>query len=84
MCMQIPGQEEETQALLQLKPHRIGHGTFLKTTRDDTSELVEHVRNLNIPLGEILFHFLRGGVLGLQFTHIDSLKVLEEKKQKAL
>uniref|UniRef100_A0A8C4NIF9 Adenosine deaminase-like n=1 Tax=Eptatretus burgeri TaxID=7764 RepID=A0A8C4NIF9_EPTBU len=46
----IPGQEEETQALLQLQPHRIGHGTFLKTTRDDTSELVEHVRNLNIPL----------------------------------
>uniref|UniRef100_UPI0035902B63 adenosine deaminase-like protein isoform X2 n=1 Tax=Myxine glutinosa TaxID=7769 RepID=UPI0035902B63 len=46
----IPGQDEETQALLELRPHRIGHGTFLKASRNGTSELVEHVRKLKIPL----------------------------------
>uniref|UniRef100_UPI00358FE9BF adenosine deaminase-like protein isoform X1 n=1 Tax=Myxine glutinosa TaxID=7769 RepID=UPI00358FE9BF len=47
---EIPGQDEETQALLELRPHRIGHGTFLKASRNGTSELVEHVRKLKIPL----------------------------------
>ncbi|XP_013848550.1 adenosine deaminase-like protein isoform X2 [Sus scrofa] len=46
----IPNQEKETQVLLDLLPDRIGHGTFLSCSDGGSPDLVDFVRQHQIPL----------------------------------
>uniref|UniRef100_A0A8C9MB14 N6-Methyl-AMP deaminase n=1 Tax=Panthera tigris altaica TaxID=74533 RepID=A0A8C9MB14_PANTA len=46
----IPNQKKETQLLLDLLPDRIGHGTFLNSSEGGSLELVDFVRQHQIPL----------------------------------
>ncbi|XP_047622509.1 adenosine deaminase-like protein isoform X2 [Phacochoerus africanus] len=46
----IPNQEKETQVLLDLLPDRIGHGTFLSCSEGGSPDLVDFVRQHQIPL----------------------------------
>lgn len=48
---EIPNQKKETQVLLDLLPDRIGHGTFLSSSEEGSLELVDFVRQHQIPLG---------------------------------
>ncbi|XP_008572236.1 PREDICTED: adenosine deaminase-like protein isoform X1 [Galeopterus variegatus] len=47
---EIPQQKKETQMLLSLLPDRIGHGTFLHTSEGGSPDLVDFVRQHQIPL----------------------------------
>ncbi|XP_004273982.1 adenosine deaminase-like protein isoform X1 [Orcinus orca] len=47
---EIPNQKEETQVLLDLLPDRIGHGTFLNSLEGGSLDLVDFVRQHQIPL----------------------------------
>ncbi|KAM8907144.1 N6-Methyl-AMP deaminase isoform 1-T3 [Lycaon pictus] len=47
---EIPNQKKETQVLLDLLPDRIGHGTFLSSSEEGSLELVDFVRQHQIPL----------------------------------
>lgn len=47
---EIPNQTKETQALLNLLPDRIGHGTFLNSSDEESLQLVDFVRHHQIPL----------------------------------
>lgn len=49
---EIPNQEKETQVLLDLLPDRIGHGTFLSCSDGGSPDLVDFVRQHQIPLGK--------------------------------
>ena len=42
---------EETNKMLDLPPHRIGHGTCIHPEFGGTQQLLEKTRKLNIPLG---------------------------------
>uniref|UniRef100_A0A6J0SVE0 N6-Methyl-AMP deaminase isoform X2 n=1 Tax=Pogona vitticeps TaxID=103695 RepID=A0A6J0SVE0_9SAUR len=53
---EIPNREEETKLLLDLPPDRIGHGTFLHSSR----ELVELVKQNRTPLELCLTSNLKG------------------------
>uniref|UniRef100_A0A8C6DK12 N6-Methyl-AMP deaminase n=1 Tax=Moschus moschiferus TaxID=68415 RepID=A0A8C6DK12_MOSMO len=46
----IPNQKTETQVLLNLFPDRIGHGTFLSSSEEGSPDLVDFVRQHQIPL----------------------------------
>ncbi|XP_044923657.1 adenosine deaminase-like protein isoform X2 [Mustela putorius furo] len=46
----IPNQKQETQVLLDLLPDRIGHGTFLNSSEGGSLDLVDFVRQYQIPL----------------------------------
>ncbi|XP_047592443.1 adenosine deaminase-like protein isoform X2 [Lutra lutra] len=46
----IPNQKQETQVLLDLLPDRIGHGTFLNSSEGGSPDLVDFVRQYQIPL----------------------------------
>uniref|UniRef100_A0AC11B913 N6-Methyl-AMP deaminase n=1 Tax=Ovis aries TaxID=9940 RepID=A0AC11B913_SHEEP len=46
----IPNRKTETQVLLNLFPDRIGHGTFLSSSEEGSSDLVDFVRQHQIPL----------------------------------
>uniref|UniRef100_A0A8C6BL90 N6-Methyl-AMP deaminase n=1 Tax=Monodon monoceros TaxID=40151 RepID=A0A8C6BL90_MONMO len=46
----IPNQKKETQVLLDLLPDRIGHGTFLNSLEGGSLDLVDFVRQHQIPL----------------------------------
>ncbi|XP_027427575.1 adenosine deaminase-like protein isoform X5 [Zalophus californianus] len=46
----IPNQKKETQVLLDLLPDRIGHGTFLNSSEGGSLDLVDFVRQHQIPL----------------------------------
>ncbi|XP_006178942.1 adenosine deaminase-like protein isoform X1 [Camelus ferus] len=47
---EIPNQKKETQVLLDLLPDRIGHGTFLSSSEGGSLDLVDFVRQHQIPL----------------------------------
>ncbi|XP_070334086.1 N6-Methyl-AMP deaminase isoform X2 [Odocoileus virginianus] len=47
---EIPNQKTETQVLLNLFPDRIGHGTFLNSSEEGSPDLVDFVRQHQIPL----------------------------------
>nr|XP_019838797.1 PREDICTED: adenosine deaminase-like protein [Bos indicus] len=47
---EIPNQKTETQVLLNLFPDRIGHGTFLSSSEEGSPDLVDFVRQHQIPL----------------------------------
>ncbi|TEA28793.1 hypothetical protein DBR06_SOUSAS24510052 [Sousa chinensis] len=47
---EIPNQKKETQVLLDLLPDRIGHGTFLNSLEGGSLDLVDFVRQHQIPL----------------------------------
>ncbi|XP_007173642.1 adenosine deaminase-like protein isoform X1 [Balaenoptera acutorostrata] len=47
---EIPNQKKETQVLLGLLPDRIGHGTFLNSLEGGSLDLVDFVRQHQIPL----------------------------------
>uniref|UniRef100_M3YFK2 N6-Methyl-AMP deaminase n=1 Tax=Mustela putorius furo TaxID=9669 RepID=M3YFK2_MUSPF len=47
---EIPNQKQETQVLLDLLPDRIGHGTFLNSSEGGSLDLVDFVRQYQIPL----------------------------------
>ncbi|XP_071464281.1 N6-Methyl-AMP deaminase isoform X2 [Marmota flaviventris] len=47
---EIPNQNKETQMLLDLLPDRIGHGTFLNSSEEGSLNLVDFVRQHQIPL----------------------------------
>eukprot|EP00069_Balaena_mysticetus_P017737 bmy_10935T0 len=47
---EIPNQKKETQVLLDLLPDRIGHGTFLNSLEGGSLDLVNFVRQHQIPL----------------------------------
>lgn len=47
---EIPNQKQETQVLLDLLPDRIGHGTFLSSSEEGSLDLVNFVRQHQIPL----------------------------------
>ncbi|XP_025739654.1 N6-Methyl-AMP deaminase isoform X3 [Callorhinus ursinus] len=47
---EIPNQKKETQVLLDLLPDRIGHGTFLNSSEGGSLDLVDFVRQHQIPL----------------------------------
>lgn len=47
---EIPNKEKETQMLLNLLPERIGHGTFLNTSKTGSMDQVNFMRQHQIPL----------------------------------
>lgn len=47
---EVPNQTKETQQLLNLLPDRIGHGTFLTSSEEGSVDLVDFVRQHQIPL----------------------------------
>ncbi|XP_045678591.1 adenosine deaminase-like protein isoform X1 [Phyllostomus hastatus] len=47
---EIPNPQKETQVLLDLIPDRIGHGTFLNNSEGGSLDLVDFVRQHQIPL----------------------------------
>ncbi|KAF6128553.1 adenosine deaminase like [Phyllostomus discolor] len=47
---EIPNPQKETQVLLDLLPDRIGHGTFLNNSEGGSLDLVDFVRQHQIPL----------------------------------
>ncbi|VCW96709.1 unnamed protein product [Gulo gulo] len=47
---EIPNQKQETKVLLDLLPDRIGHGTFLNSSEGGSPDLVDFVRQYQIPL----------------------------------
>ncbi|XP_034850005.1 adenosine deaminase-like protein isoform X2 [Mirounga leonina] len=47
---EIANQKKETQVLLDLLPDRIGHGTFLNSSEGGSLDLVDFVRQHQIPL----------------------------------
>ncbi|KAF6128550.1 adenosine deaminase like [Phyllostomus discolor] len=49
---EIPNPQKETQVLLDLLPDRIGHGTFLNNSEGGSLDLVDFVRQHQIPLGK--------------------------------
>ena len=61
VCSQVAGQpHEETAALLELPPHRIGHGTFIHPSLGGTEELSQTVIKHSIPLGKGVFIYYQG------------------------
>ncbi|KAM5240953.1 N6-Methyl-AMP deaminase isoform 2-T2 [Hipposideros larvatus] len=50
---EIPNQVKETQALLDLLPDRVGHGTFLNSSEGGSLDLVDFVRKHQMPLANI-------------------------------
>lgn len=52
LFFEIPNQKTETQVLLNLFPDRIGHGTFLSSSKEGSPDLVDFVRQHQIPLGK--------------------------------
>ncbi|XP_008820558.1 adenosine deaminase-like protein isoform X1 [Nannospalax galili] len=47
---EIPNKKKETQMLLDLLPDRIGHGTFLNSSGGGSLDLIDFVRQHQIPL----------------------------------
>ncbi|XP_072837756.2 N6-Methyl-AMP deaminase isoform X1 [Pogona vitticeps] len=62
---EIPNREEETKLLLDLPPDRIGHGTFLHSSRD----LVELVKQNRTPLELCLTSNLKGQTIPSSDQH---------------
>ena len=52
LFFEIPNRKTETQVLLNLFPDRIGHGTFLSSSEEGSLDLVDFVRQHQIPLGK--------------------------------
>ncbi|MEE6502897.1 hypothetical protein FKM82_004671 [Ascaphus truei] len=57
---EIPNQEEETKLLLGVPPDRIGHGTFLSTSSKESHDIVEIVKQHQIPLELCLTSNIKG------------------------
>ena len=50
---------EESDLLLNIPPHRIGHGTYLHPEMGGSQSLVDKVQKNNIPLGKKHFLFVK-------------------------
>ncbi|KAJ8249032.1 hypothetical protein GJAV_G00230440 [Gymnothorax javanicus] len=57
---EVQAQKEETELLLTLPPDRIGHGTFLHAEVGGSQNLVDKVRERNIPLELCLTSNVKG------------------------
>ena len=45
--------DAETEAILKLAPHRIGHGTFISPLLTESTRLLELLKESNIPVGKL-------------------------------
>ncbi|XP_067090147.1 adenosine deaminase-like protein [Osmerus mordax] len=57
---EVPSQMEESDLLLNIPPHRIGHGTFLHPEMGGSQSLVDKVQKNNIPLELCLTSNVKG------------------------
>lgn len=66
---EVSGLEDETSALLDLKPDRIGHGTFIHPESGGSDELLTKVQQHQIPIELCLTSNIKGQIVSSYADH---------------